>query len=292
MAEEFWRVAMPVVKVGSEFVVNTQTVSNQSSPAITGLGNGNFVVTWQDLSGTLGDANGFSVKAQIFAADGTRVGSEFLVNTQMAGHQVSPTVTGLGNGGFVATWEDFSGTLGDGGGTSIKAQVFAADGSKVGSEFLVNGETASFQQVPTVTGLSNGGFVVTWQDFSGTLGDASGTSIKAQVFAADGSKVGSEFLVDTQTANNQTVPTVTGLGNGGFVVTWQDLSGTQGDASGTSIKAQVFAADGSKVGSEFLVDKYADGNQVVPTITGLTNGGFVITWQDNAFFVGGAGLQE
>lgn len=279
--------AIPVMKVGSEFVVNTQTVSNQSSPAITGLGNGNLVVTWQDLSGTLGDANGFSVKAQIFAADGARIGSEFLVNTQTASHQVSPSVTGLGNGGFVATWEDFSGTLGDDSGTSIKAQVFAADGSKVGSEFLINGQTTNFQQVPTVTGLSNGGFVVTWQDLSGTLGDASGSSIKAQVFAADGSTVGSEFLVDTQTANDQTVPTISGLGNGGFVITWQDLSGTLGDASGTSIKAQVFGADGSKVGSEFLVETYVDGNQAVPTITGLTNGGFVVTWQDNAYFVRG-----
>ncbi|MEY9387570.1 autotransporter passenger strand-loop-strand repeat protein [Bradyrhizobium japonicum] len=278
--------AIPVVKVSSEFLVNTQTLSSQSSPAIAGLGNGDFVVTWQDFSGTLGDANGFSIKAQIFAADGSKIGSEFLVDTQTASHQVSPTVAGLGNGGFVVTWQDFSGTLGDSSSTSIKAQLFATDGSKVGSEFLVDTQTASYQQFPTVTGLSNGGFVVTWQDLSGTLGDASGTSIKAQVFAADGSKVGSEFLVDTQTANNQTVPTVTGLGNGGFVVTWQDLSGTLGDASGTSIKAQVFAADGSKVGSEFLVDKYTDGNQVVPTITGLANGGFVVTWQDNAFLVG------
>ena len=34
----------------------------------------------------------------------------------------------------------------------------------------------------SVTALANGNFIVTWQDASGTLGDTSGTSIKAQLF--------------------------------------------------------------------------------------------------------------
>ena len=118
----------------------------------------------------------------------------------------------------------------------------------VGSEFLVNTQTAGGQSNPTITGLTNGGFVVSWADFSSTLGDSSDASIKAQVFAADGTKVGSEFLVNTQTANQQYLPTITGLRNGGFVVTWQDLSGTLGDSRDYSCKAQVFGADGIKVG--------------------------------------------
>jgi hypothetical protein len=38
----------------------------------------------------------------------------------------------------------------------------------------------------------------------------------------DIAKVGSEFLVNTVTANNQTYADVALLPNGGFVVTWQD----------------------------------------------------------------------
>jgi autotransporter passenger strand-loop-strand repeat protein len=275
-------------KVASEFLVNTQTLGNQSSPAVAGLGEGNFVVIWQDASGTLGDASGFSIKAQLFAADGNKISSEFLVNSQTTSHQLSPTVTALSEGGFVVTWYDFSGSLGDNSGTSIKAQVFTADGTKVGSEFLVNTQTAGFQQHPTITGLSNGGFVVSWEDTSGTLGDSSGTSIKAQVFAADGTKVGSEFLVNTSAANVQTSPAITGLSNGGFVVSWQDTSGTLGDGSGASVKAQLFDADGTKVGTEFLVDTQTAGNQTVPTITGLANGGFVVSWQDASGTLGDA----
>ena len=70
--------------------------------------------------------------------------------------------------------------------------------------------TAGSQQAPQVTPLSNGGFVVTWQDFSagvgGATGDSSGSAVKAQVFLADGTRVGSELLVNTATAGDQFVP--------------------------------------------------------------------------------------
>ncbi|MCP3401461.1 hypothetical protein [Bradyrhizobium sp. CCGB20] len=272
--------AAPVVKVGSEFSVNTNATGSQEAPTVTGLANGGFVVTWDDASGTLGDASGTSIKAQVYAANGSKVGSEFRVNTETADGQLAPVITGLSNGGFVVTWFDNSQTLGDSEGTSIKAQVFSANGTPVGSETLVNSSTSYSQFAPTVTGLANGGFAITWTDDSGEGGDDDGTSIKAQLFGADGSKVGSEFLVNTETGGSQDNATITGLANGGFVVTWEDLSGTLGDSDATSIKAQIFAADGSKVGSEFMVNTATTSDQLKPTISALPNGGFVVTWYD------------
>ncbi|WP_198368526.1 lipase family protein [Roseomonas rosulenta] len=288
----FWDIKAQVfsasgAKLGGEFVVNTETGSQQRDPAVTALSGGGFVVTWYDYSGTLGDAEFQSVKAQVFDASGAKVGSEFLVNTQTAMDQTRPSVAALSNGGFVVTWDDYSGTLGDTSGRigpmfpqSVKAQVFDASGAKVGSEFLVNTETASSQEAPSVAALSNGGFVVTWQDWSGTLGDADQTSIKAQVFDAGGAKVGSEFLVNTETAGQQLDPAVTALPNGGFVVAWEDRSRTLGDLDDWSIKAQVFDVNGAKVGGEFLVNTLTVGAQVDPSVTALTNSDFVITWSD------------
>src|SRR5687767_1558097 len=81
--------------------------------------------------------------------------------------------------------------------------------------------SASFQGVPQITALSNGGFVVTWRDASlgvgGATGDSSGNAVKAQVFLADGTRAGSELLVNTATANAQDVPQITALSNDGFV---------------------------------------------------------------------------
>ena len=124
--------------------------------------------------------------------------------------------------------------------------------STVGTEILVNTATVSAQAAPQITALANGGFVVTWQDFSdgigGAPGDGSQNALKAQVFAANGTPVGSELLVNTATNSVQDQPQITALANGGFVVTWRDLSngvgGATGDSSQTAVKAQVFAADG------------------------------------------------
>ncbi len=273
--------------VGSESLVNTYTNGSQVMPAIGSLTNGGYVIVWQDASGTLGDTVPGAIKAQLYDSAGGKTGSEFLVNTQTAGSQVTPDVVGLSNGGFVIVWQDAgSFSLGDPS-ASIKAQVFNANGAKVGSEFLVNTATANAQSVPSVTALVNGNFVVTWQDASGTLGDPDG-SIKGQIFNPSGVKVGSEFLVNTATLGVQAAPTITSLVGGGFVITWSDPSGTLGDNSSTSIKAQVFNSVGTKLGVEFLVNMEGAGAQTVPTIAALNDGGFVISWTDASGTMGDA----
>jgi hypothetical protein len=113
-------------------------------------------------------------------------------------------VTGLQNGGFVVTWEDYSQSGGDTDNYAIRAQVYQADGTTTGSEFLVNTTTSSSQLAPSVTGLQNGGFVVTWEDYSQSGGDTDNYAIRAQVYQADGTTTGSEFLVNTTTTSVQT----------------------------------------------------------------------------------------
>jgi Ca2+-binding RTX toxin-like protein len=227
------------------------------------------------------------------------IGSEILVNTATTGFQGNPQITTLSNGGFVVTWTDFS--QGDGGATgdnsqlAVKAQVFSATGAKIGSEILVNTATDDNQDGPKITALANGGFVVTWADESlgvdGATGDSSGRAVKAQLFAADGAEVGSEIRVNTATENDQDVPLITALANGGFVVTWVDGSegngGATGDDSDSAIKAQVFDADGNETGLEILVNTATESFQHSQKIAELANGGFVMTWMD--FGEGGGG---
>ncbi|MDB5674644.1 MAG: hypothetical protein JWM65_1626, partial [Sphingomonas bacterium] len=276
----------------------------QNAEQITALSNGGFVVTWTDTSigvgGATGDTNGTAIKAQVYVADGSRIGTELLVNTATASAQNAEQITALSNGGFVVTWIDNSlgvgGATGDASGAAIKAQVFAADGSRIGTELLVNTATAGAQNAEQITALSNGGFVVTWTDAStgvgGNTGDTSSLAIKAQVYAADGSRIGTELLVNTATAGAQNAEQITALSNGGFVVTWTDASagvgGATGDTSGIAIKAQVYAADGSRIGTELLVNTATTSDQSVAQIKALANGEFVVTWTDNSAGVGGA----
>ncbi len=271
-----------VVRTGGEILVNTATAGNQSLRNITALSNGGFVVTWVDSSLTAPDTSGLAVRAQVFTAAGAMVGAEILVNTATTGDQTASQITALSNGGFVVTWQDYSNTAPDTSSGAIRAQVFTGAGAKVGAEILVNTSTTGSQGAPQITALSNGGFVVTWTDGSASGGDTSSFAVRAQVFTAAGAMVGTEILVNTATTDGQYNQEITALSDGGFVVTWVDSSQTAPDTSGLAVRAQVFTAAGAMVGAEILVNTATTHQQTAPQITALSNGGFVVTWQDSS----------
>ena len=138
---------------GVEFLINTTTSDAQSTPAIAALSDGRFVVAWTDSSATGSDTSGAALRAQIFNADGSKFGSEFLVNTTTTGDQDTPTITALANGNFVIAFED--GPFNSG---NVRARLFDADGNAIASDFLVNTATTGLQDVPKIAALAGGGF--------------------------------------------------------------------------------------------------------------------------------------
>jgi hypothetical protein len=168
-------------------------------------------------------------------------GPEFLVNTITLGDQYESTITALADGRFVVVWADTSGQGGDGSEDAVKGQIFNADGSKAGGEFLVNSAILDDQDDPVVTALADGGFVVAWTDASGT-GDTSGSGIKGRVFGPTGTPAGPEFLVNYFTPSNQYEPTITVLADGRFVVAWTDWGGATARAMPFAARSSTRAA--------------------------------------------------
>jgi hypothetical protein len=82
----------------------------------------------------------------------------------------------------------------------------------------------------SVTGLDAGGFVVAW-----VSQDGDGYGIYGRRYDASGGAVGGKFRVNTYTIGEQAYPSVTGLGDGGLVVTWHSLDQ---DGSGYGICGQ------------------------------------------------------
>ena len=269
-------------KSGSEFSISNTITGFQSDPDIQALANGNFVVAWNDVSGTGGDPSQGAVVARLYQPDGTAIGSQFLVNTTTDGKQSLPSIASLDNGGFVVTWADDNPGGGDLSVSAIRAQVYQADGTAVGGEFLVNTTTDLEQNRPAITGLADGGFVAVWDDRSESGGDTSGRAIRGQVFEADGTPSGAEFLVNTTTIQDQATPAIAALDTGGFVVTWNDASLTGADTSFAAVRGQLFDADGTKAGDEFLVNTTVTGNQLTSSIAALDGGDFVVTWEDGS----------
>ncbi|MCP4339447.1 MAG: hypothetical protein GY799_11300, partial [Desulfobulbaceae bacterium] len=256
--------------VGSEFRVNTETANDQQASNVTALKNGGFVITWQSRDQ---DGSDFGTYAQIFDANGTKVGAEFRANTETVSYQYGPSTAALAGGGFVIIWAS---DQQDGSATGTYYQLYDDNGTEIGVERLANTSTIGRQSGPSIAALSNGGFVVTWQESN--LEDAWG--INAQRFDASGTKVGVEFRVNTETTGSQVWGSVTALTNGGFVITWSS-NGQDVPAETTNygIYGQIYNADGSINGAEFRINTTTADSQEFSSISTLSDGGFIVTWQ-------------
>ena len=264
-------------KVGPEFQINTHTTNNQLHPEVTVLADDSFAVIW---SSQFQDGDGYGVMGRIFEKNGTVSTNEFQVNTYTSGNQgdtvqndrpdggADTAIESLATGGFVATWKSQGQ---DSSGHGVYGQIFDRQGLKVGNEFRINTYTNQDQIEPAMTRLSNGNFVVSW---SSMRQDSSNEGVFGQIFDPAGSKIGSEFQINTVTARAQNRATLANLSSGGFVTTW---SGT--DVDGTGVIGQIFDSSGAKVGLEFQINTHTASDQTNPSVSGLEDGGFVVAWE-------------
>ena len=277
--------SMTPTKLGEEFQVNTYTNSSQNEPVLTKLSNGGFVASWNSYGQ---DGSNYAVQAQMYDRWGNTVGSEFRVNSHTANDQSAPSITSLNDGGFVVIYHS-NGSSADGDSYGVYGQRYDASGSTVGSEFLVNTEKSGYQLYPSVTSLSDGGFVATWhsQNQDGGGGGSYAFGVHGQRYDASGNAVGGEFQVNTYTPGDQMFSSVTALSGGGFVVAYQSL-----DLSRMSygISAQRYDASGSPVGSEFFINETENGSQVDVRLAALDNGGFAAVWSDSGNDGSGYGI--
>jgi hypothetical protein len=225
---------------GGEVLVSRTAGANSSDPSITHLKDGGFVVSWYGFNP--GNST-YSIHGQRYQADGRALGSEFMVNTTVAGARVNPSITALNDGGFIVIWNGEG--YNQGGGYDIYGQRYLADGTRQGSEFLINTTATGAQSDPKITTLHGGGFVVAWVTTNPL--DLT-TGVSAQIYRADGSKLGTEFAVNNSqeqwdhTFFDEFNPTLTALSDGGFALTWVAYNPFF-DASAAF--AQRFHADGT-----------------------------------------------
>lgn len=254
-------------QVTGEIPANTFNTGDQRDPAVAMDLEGNFVVVWAS-NGQDGDKWG--VYGQLFAADGTKTGNEFPVNSYTTNSQQAPAVAMNAEGTFVVVWESDGQ---DGSGLGVYGQRFNASGNKSGSEFRVNTTTFAGQLAPAISIGTNGQFVVVW-----TRGSllSSGADIYGQRFDAQGNPQGSEFSVNTYIDNTQGNPDLSMNLAGDFVVVWQ--SSFQ-DGSEYGIYGQRYDANGTAQGGEFRINTTTNMDQRNPSVAIDADGNFVVVWR-------------
>jgi flagellin-like hook-associated protein FlgL len=219
---------------GAEFRINTHTANNQQHAQISSLPDGGFLAMFGSDSSTHAqpDTSSFGAYGQRYDSSGNPVGAEFRINSTTTGHQYYATATGLKNGDFVITWSSYG--QDDASGHGIYGQRYEASGTVVGSEFKVNTNNSNDQHYSSITSLDDGGFLVVWQS---SEQDGSGTGIYGQRYASNAETVGSEFVINSTTNNDQARASVTSVSDGNIVVAWSS-AGQDGDGNG--IFAQIF----------------------------------------------------
>jgi len=243
-------------------------------PSVAVLSDGNIVVTWiPQLSGS---PQIYEVHARIIDATGLPVSSELTVNTYSGSTIAGSHVVPLADGGFVVAWDLYYGGPGD-----VRAQIFAADGSKVGGEISALPPVQSVAGGSSIAALTGGGFVVTWNSQDPVQGGGPyDPTVHAQLFDASGAKIGGILTVNSYAPGTQGAASVTALPDGGFVVTWTDVSMPSPDPAHDGIWFQQFDSTGARVGSEVHVVSAWDTVRE-PSIEVIPGTGFLVVWQQS-----------
>ncbi|MTD39951.1 hypothetical protein GIX45_15320, partial [Erwinia sp. CPCC 100877] len=253
--------------------VNATTAGDQANPSTTRLADGRIVVVWQSVSGT-GLAAQNDVYMQLYEADGVhKVGTEQQINQRTSNNQDSAQVVALADGGFLVVYESYNGGL-DNSGDGIVARRYGPDGQAVTDEFLVNVTTSGQQGSPSALATAEGGYIITWQDQSKNIVqrtyDANNHPATGEVVVASGSSMGTtggpEMAGFTDEAHS-----------GMYITVWNAASGPS-DTSSTGVVGQLFAKDGTALGSAFQVNTTMDASQNYPDVITLKDGSFVVYW--------------
>ncbi len=253
-------------KIGNEINISTYPVSQLFS-AVAALNNGGFVVSWTAKQAR--DGSGYGIYAQLFSPTATKIGGEFLVNTYTNNNQMLSAIEGLNNDNFVVTWTSTGQT---GQNSDIFGQIFDETAAKVGTEFQVNSHTQLYQRAESISKLINGNFAIFWETSVG----AQIYGVRGQLFQENGAKIGTEIIANAYTAKSGGTPSVAGLNNDHFVVTWASFQGTSGNES--EVYGQLFESTGIKLGDEFQVNTYSTNSQRFSVTAALNNDRFVVLW--------------
>jgi Ca2+-binding RTX toxin-like protein len=300
---------------------HVSSTNEQSVSKVVALEGGGYLVAWEDSSGTwAAGLEPRDIAGQIYDALGNKVGAEFGLSTFYADFdQKMPDIAALPGGGFLCIYQTTDAAM-FGDGENVAVQVYDASGGYVRTDDFRQGNGGPLvnDTAPTVVSYADGAYTIFYTDDTGGGSRIVGRFVSAtgvigpifQVETAAGAAdladsallaggAESSVLVYEQGANVavsilskagiilQEGAAVVGhdakvaaLANGNFVMVWED---TNGDGAGNAgIKAAIYDQTLGIVGSILVPPTTTVGPQEEVAVTGLADGGFVVTWSDVA----------
>ncbi|HTR40972.1 MAG TPA: hypothetical protein VMH87_05100, partial [Pseudomonadales bacterium] len=277
----------------TNFVLTTYTNSFQCNPAIAALTNGNLVVVWSSYNQFASNSQ-LDVYGQLLKTNGTRIGTNFLINEFTGFNQRNPAVAALNNGGFVVVWvsEQERSTAPDWGtniiqysasavplpSVDIYQRLYTISGTNAvpsTDEILVNQDENPCSS-PQVAAAADSSYMVTWSA-NNMANTANGWDIYERSFT-NGSG-GNVMLVNSSTYGDQYNPRISVIG-GDYMIVWTSL-GQDGDREG--VFGQFVHEGDVPVGGQFLVNTTTRGQQMEPAVASDGKQQFLAVWTSFTF---------
>ena len=244
--------ALGVAQGGESTVASGLVLSH----AISATGPSGFVVVWPAIDGYRQ-----TVFARRLDPQGIPVGAEFITPSGTGVRDVSPSVSGDPNGGFVVVWA--TATVA-GSATVVSGRRYAADGTPVGAEFRVSDGT--LPKVSTSVAVAGDGtFVVGWGDYQ----SLTPSRAVARRFDAAGAPLTPEVVANPSNSSfSGTASDVATDAAGNFFVVWKE----------NTVKARKFQADGTPLTGDIVVTGgLLDGGI---HLAGDAAGNVMVTWTE------------
>ncbi len=256
------------VAIGGEFIVNhASTSTNEGSSDIVALPGGGFIVIYHAVD--LDFLGGSKILLEEFSATGVQQS----VSATVIFDSASPGFPNYANPHGAASSATSVMIVYDKivmGGTSVVARLYDPTINSYGAEFTVM--SGGVTERADIDVLTNGNYVVV-----ANHGGADNALTYRIMNAAGGFETGSTYVTGTNTNGQDDYDaSVTPLTGGGFVITWTNF-----DSVDTDVLFRVYDAAGVQQASGAVGSGTVTNNNNEAVVTGLSDGSFVIVYDND-----------
>jgi VCBS repeat-containing protein len=207
-------------RIGSEQRVNSSPTNIQYDPSIAVGQDGQFMVVWDDTTGTHG--------RRFNASGGALDANDLLIHADLTSGNADVATNGTGD--YHIVWRTTGG--GDGSGRGLWRLSLGAADTTPSAPQQVTTDTINDQTEPAISSDADGNFIITWQG-SGP-GDTAG--VFARKFLSDGTAVGTEFQLNETTAGSQVGVSTALVNHDNYIAVWSGNG--PGDNNGIFLRAE------------------------------------------------------
>lgn len=265
---------------GGEVPASGARLGDQVFPALSLGPEGGYVV-WQDSLAD-GRGKGQGVMAQRLDANLQPGGEPFLLSQKTVGHQESPGVAMLTQGGAAFTWLGPKHSSPD-----VFTRFLGPDGNFLGTEVQVNPLSSRLlrtNRVVQMTGYrANRLRNLTFRLLDSARVRRDRNQSASVIALPDGGALVTYAGGRRLLTNWQEVVRTETLYRGRYITNDVIQKRSESQDWMLDVFFQRFGADGRKIGGEVQVNQFARYNQQAPSVALLANGTFVVTWVSETF---------